>query len=150
MRSKDESKSVGEAFTKLVEDLVKYGLIPEFVGRLPAVATPVSDEDALIQILSEPKNALVKQYKELFEMEGVELDVRRKRYALFTKAMERKTGARGLRSILETILLRPMFGPSDNDVSKIVIDEGVVTGDSEPLKIYAGAPDKKRSANAAD
>jgi len=102
--------------------------------------------------LSKPKNALVKQYKELFEMEGVELDVRSDALrAVARKAMERKTGARGLRSILETILLHPMFEiPSDDDVSKLVIDEGVVAGDSEPLKIYAGAPDKKRSANAAD
>ena len=110
------------------------------------------DESALIQILAEPKNALLKQYKELFEMEGVELDVRPEALqALAKKAMERKTGARGLRSILESILLHPMFEiPSDNDVTKIVIDEGVVTGDSEPLKIYAAKPDKKRSANAAD
>ena len=110
------------------------------------------DEEALIQILSEPKNALVKQYKELFDMEGVELDVRPDALrAVAKKAMERKTGARGLRSILESILLHPMFEiPSENDVSKIVIDEGVVTGDSEPLKIYAGSSDEKRSANAAD
>jgi ATP-dependent Clp protease ATP-binding subunit ClpX len=132
---------------------VKYGLIPEFVGRLPVVATLTElDEEALIQILSEPKNALVKQYKELFDMEGVELDVRPDALrAVAKKAMERKTGARGLRSILESILLHPMFEiPSENDVSKIVIDEGVVTGDSEPLKIYAGSSDEKRSANAAD
>jgi ATP-dependent Clp protease ATP-binding subunit ClpX len=123
------------------------------VGRLPVVATLTElDEEALIQILSEPKNALVKQYKELFDMEGVELDVRPDALrAVAKKAMERKTGARGLRSILESILLHPMFEiPSENDVSKIVIDEGVVTGDSEPLKIYAGSSDEKRSANAAD
>ena len=154
VKSKDESRNVGEVLADVEpEDLVKYGLIPEFVGRLPVVATLGElDEDALIQILSEPKNALVKQYKELFEMEGVELDVRADALrAVARKAMERKTGARGLRSILETILLHPMFEiPSDNDVSKIVIDEGVVAGDSEPLKIYAGAPDEKRSANAAD
>ena len=154
VRSKNETKSVGEAFAEVEpEDLVKYGLIPEFVGRLPVVATLSElDESALIQILAEPKNALLKQYKELFEMEGVELDVRPEALqALAKKAMERKTGARGLRSILESILLHPMFEiPSDNDVTKIVIDEGVVTGDSEPLKIYAAKPDKKRSANAAD
>ena len=133
--------------------MVKYGLIPEFVGRLPVVATLTElDEDALIQILSEPKNALVKQYKELFDMEGVELDVRPEALrAVARKAMERKTGARGLRSILESILLHPMFEiPSDNDVAKMVIDESVVTGDSEPLKIYAGKTDEKRSANAAE
>src|SRR6056300_607057 len=154
VRSKNESKSIGEAFAEVEpEDLVKYGLIPEFVGRLPVVATLTElDEEALIQILSEPKNALVKQYKELFDMEGVELDVRPDALrAVAKKAMERKTGARGLRSILESILLHPMFEiPSENDVSKIVIDEGVVTGDSEPLKIYAGSSDEKRSANAAD
>src|SRR5210317_321439 len=154
VKSKDKSKSIGEAFAEVEpEDLVKYGLIPEFVGRLPVVATLTElDEEALIQILSEPKNALVKQYKELFDMEGVELDVRPDALrAVAKKAMERKTGARGLRSILESILLHPMFEiPSENDVSKIVIDEGVVTGDSEPLKIYAGSSDEKRSANAAD
>src|SRR5210317_2021477 len=154
VRSKNESKSIGEAFAEVEpEDLVKYGLIPEFVGRLPVVATLTElDEEALIQILSEPKNALVKQYKELFDMEGVELDVRPDALrAVAKKATERKTGARGLRSILESILLHPMFEiPSENDVSKIVIDEGVVTGDSEPLKIYAGSSDEKRSANAAD
>ncbi len=154
VRSKTEAKSIGEAFAEVEpEDLVKYGLIPEFVGRLPVVATLTElDEDALIQILSEPKNALVKQYKELFDMEGVELDIRPDALcAVAQKAMKRKTGARGLRSILESLLLHPMFEiPSENDVSKIVIDEGVVTGDSEPLKIYAGSSDEKRSANAAD
>jgi ATP-dependent Clp protease ATP-binding subunit ClpX len=135
------------------EDLVKYGLIPEFVGRLPVVATLTElDENALIKILSEPKNALVKQYKELFDMEGVELDMRPEALrAVAGKAMERKTGARGLRSILESILLHPMFEiPSDNNVVKMVIDEGVVTGDSEPLKIYASKTDEKRSANATE
>jgi len=135
------------------EDLVKYGLIPEFVGRLPVVATLTElDEEALIQILSEPKNALIKQYRELFEMEGVELDVRPEALrAVAKKAMERKTGARGLRSILESILLHPMFEvPSEDNISKIVIDESVVTGDSEPLKIYASQPEEKRSANSAD
>ena len=134
------------------KDLVKYGLIPEFVGRLPVVATLTELDGTLIQILSEPKNALVKQYKELFDMEGVELDVRPEALrAVARKAMERKTGARGLRSILESILLHPMFEiPSDNDVAKMVIDESVVTGDSEPLKIYASKTDEKRSANAAE
>jgi|TARA_B110000305_G_scaffold242106_1_gene319957 ATP-dependent Clp protease ATP-binding subunit ClpX len=154
VRSKDETKSIGETFADVEpEDLVKYGLIPEFVGRLPVIATLTElDEEALIKILSEPKNALIKQYRELFGMEGVELDVRTDALrAVAKKAMNRKTGARGLRSILESILLNPMFEiPSDNDVSKIVIDEGVVTGDSEPLKIYAGKSKEKRSANAVD
>jgi ATP-dependent protease Clp, ATPase subunit len=154
VRSKDTSRSVGEAFAVVEpEDLVKYGLIPEFVGRLPVVATLNElDEAALVQILSEPKNALVKQYRELFQMEGVELDMRPEALrAVALKAMERKTGARGLRSILESILLHPMFEiPSEDDITKIVIDEGVVTGDSEPLKIYASQPDESRSAQAAD
>ena len=153
VRSKDQSSNIGKALADVEpEDLVKYGLIPEFVGRLPVVATLEElDEAALIQILSEPKNALIKQYRELFQMEGVELDVRTEALrAVARKAMERKTGARGLRSILESVLLHPMFDiPSDPDISKIVIDEGVITGDSEPLKIYANT-DEKRSASVAD
>ena len=154
VRSKDTSRSVGEAFAVVEpEDLVKYGLIPEFVGRLPEVATLNElGEAALVQILSQPKHALVKQYRELFQKEGVELDMRPEPLrAVALKAMERKTGARGLRSILESILLHPMFEiPSEDDITKIVIDEGVVTGDSEPLKIYASQPDESRSAQAAD
>ncbi|MGA1206439.1 MAG: ATP-dependent Clp protease ATP-binding subunit ClpX [Litorivicinaceae bacterium] len=153
VRSKSQNTNVGEALADVEpEDLVKYGLIPEFVGRLPVVATLEElDEAALIQILSEPKNALIKQYRELFQMEGVELDVRTEALrAVARKAMERKTGARGLRSILESVLLHPMFDiPSDPEISKIVIDEGVITGDSEPLKIYANT-DEKRSASVAD
>ena len=153
VRSKDQSSNIGKALADVEpEDLVKYGLIPEFVGRLPVVATLEElDEAALIQILSEPKNALIKQYRELFQMEGVEVDVRTEALrAVARKAMERKTGARGLRSILESVLLHPMFDiPSDPDISKIVIDEGVITGDSEPLKIYANT-DEKRSASVAD
>ena len=153
VRSKDQSSNIGKALADVEpEDPVKYGLIPEFVGRLPVVATLEElDEAALIQILSEPKNALIKQYRELFQMEGVELDVRTEALrAVARKAMERKTGARGLRSILESVLLHPMFDiPSDPDISKIVIDEGVITGDSEPLKIYANT-DEKRSASVAD
>lgn len=153
VRSKAQNTNVGEALADVEpEDLVKYGLIPEFVGRLPVVATLEElDEAALIQILSEPKNALIKQYRELFQMEGVELDVRTEALrAVARKAMERKTGARGLRSILESVLLHPMFDiPSDPEISKIVIDEGVITGDSEPLKIYANT-DEKRSASVAD
>jgi len=153
VRSKNQNANVGQALADVEpEDLVKYGLIPEFVGRLPVVATLEElDEAALIQILSEPKNALIKQYRELFQMEGVELDVRTEALrAVARKAMERKTGARGLRSILESVLLHPMFDiPSDPNISKIVIDEGVITGDSEPLKIYAST-DEKRSASVAD
>jgi ATP-dependent Clp protease ATP-binding subunit ClpX len=121
------------------EDLVKYGLIPEFIGRLPVVATLTElDEAALMQILTEPKNSLTKQYQKLFEMEGVEIDFREDALrAVAHKAMERKTGARGLRSILENVLLDTMYHiPSEQDVSKVVIDESTITGDSEPIKIY--------------
>ena len=112
------------------EDLIKYGLIPEFVGRLPIVATLEElDEAALVSILTEPKNALTKQYRKLFEMEGVEIEFREgalKKIA--EKAMERKTGARGLRSILEQVLLDTMYDlPSLEEVSKVVIDEAVVS-----------------------
>jgi ATP-dependent Clp protease ATP-binding subunit ClpX len=122
------------------EDLVKYGLIPEFVGRLPVVATLTElDEAALVEILTMPKNALTKQYQQLFAMEDVELDFRDDALrAVARKAMDRKTGARGLRSILEATLLDTMYQvPSEHDVSKVVIDESVISGDSAPFKIYA-------------
>ncbi len=118
---------------------MQYGLIPEFVGRLPVVATLEElDEEALVSILTEPKNALVKQYSKLFEMEDVELEFREEALrAISRKAMERKTGARGLRSILENTLLDIMYDlPSMEGVTKVVIDEGVIKGESEPLLIY--------------
>lgn len=121
------------------EDLVKYGLIPEFVGRLPVVATLEElDEDALIEILSEPKNALTKQYKRLFEMEGVELEFREEALReVAKKAMARKTGARGLRTILENVLLDTMYDlPSLENVCKVVIDEKVIRQESDPMFIY--------------
>ncbi|MGL5666910.1 MAG: ATP-dependent Clp protease ATP-binding subunit ClpX, partial [Shewanella sp.] len=121
------------------EDLVKYGLIPEFIGRLPVVATLTElDEEALVQILSEPKNALTKQYNALFEMEGVELEFREDALkAIANKAMSRKTGARGLRSIVEGILLDTMYDiPSIEGVVKAVVDESVVNGESAPILIY--------------
>ena len=121
------------------EDLVKYGLIPEFVGRLPMIATLEElDVAALMQILTEPKNALTKQYRKMFNMEGVEIDFREDGLrAVATKAMERKTGARGLRSILENVLLESMYNiPSQTGVAKIVVDESVINGDSEPLLVY--------------
>jgi ATP-dependent Clp protease ATP-binding subunit ClpX len=120
-------------------DLVKFGLIPEFIGRLPVVATLTElDEDALIQILSQPKNALTKQYAALFEMEGVELEFRDDALkAIAHKAMSRKTGARGLRSIVEGILLDTMYDiPSQEGVAKAVVDESVVKGESAPILIY--------------
>ena len=121
------------------DDLVKFGLIPEFVGRLPVIATLEElDKKALVRILIEPKNALIKQYRQLFAMEGVDIDFRESALQLVAeKAMERKTGARGLRSILENVLLDSMYDiPSMTAVSKIVIDESVVNGDTDPLLIY--------------
>jgi ATP-dependent Clp protease ATP-binding subunit ClpX len=121
------------------EDLIKYGLIPEFVGRLPVVATLEElDEDALVQILTEPKNALTKQYQKLFEMEGVELEFREDALrAVAKKAMQRKTGARGLRTILENVLLDTMYEmPSMANATKVVVDDAVVTGETKPYIIY--------------
>lgn len=142
IRSKDNSKSLSELFTQVEpEDLVKYGLIPEFIGRLPVTATLTElDEKALIQILCEPKNALTKQYAALFELEKAELEFREDALrAIAAKAMKRKTGARGLRSILENVLLETMYElPSMADVEKVVIDESVINGESEPLLIYSG------------
>ena len=139
--SQDDAKNTGDVIKDVeTEDLVKYGLIPEFVGRLPVVATLNElDEEALVQILTEPKNSLTKQYQKLFDMEGVELDFREDALrAVARKAMERKTGARGLRSIMEATLLDTMYQiPSEHDISKVVIDESVIKGDSEPFKIYA-------------
>lgn len=140
VRSKKDKKGLTEAFAMAEpEDLIKFGLIPEFVGRLPVVATLEElDEDALVNILTEPKNALTKQFSKLFQMEGVALEFRKEALrAVAKKALERKTGARGLRSILEQILLDTMYDlPSLSDVSKIVIDEGCIAGESPPLLIY--------------
>ncbi len=121
------------------EDLVKYGLIPEFVGRLPVVATlEMLDEDALIEILTQPKNAIAKQYARMFELEGCELEIREDGLrAIAKKAMTRKTGARGLRTILETVLLDSMYElPSAENVTKVVVDEAVVDGEVQPYMIY--------------
>ncbi|MBS01275.1 MAG: ATP-dependent Clp protease ATP-binding subunit ClpX [Gammaproteobacteria bacterium] len=128
------------------EDLVRYGLIPEFVGRLPVVATlDELDTEALVRILMEPKNAYTKQYAKLFEMEGVEIDFREDALrAISAKAMERKTGARGLRSILESVLLEVMYKiPSEEDVVKVVIDEANINGASEPMLIYENSEQPK-------
>ena len=121
------------------EDLIKYGLIPEFVGRLPVVATLEElDENALVEILVEPKNALTKQYRKLFDMEGVELELREDALkAIAIQAMKRKTGARGLRTILENVLLDTMYDlPSTQNATKVVVDEAVVTGETRPYVIY--------------
>lgn len=151
VRSKDDSRSVGEILHEVEpEDLISYGLIPEFVGRLPVVATLEElDEEALVRILSEPKNALVKQYQRLFEMEGAELELREEALAAIArKAMERKTGARGLRTILEHILLDTMYDlPSLDDASKVVVDEAVVNGDSDPYIIFDGTEQKQLAAS---
>ncbi|CAM3821900.1 ATP-dependent protease ATP-binding subunit ClpX [Aeromonas piscicola] len=140
VKSKNARATLSENFAKVEpEDLIKYGLIPEFIGRLPVVATLTElDEAALIQILKEPKNALTKQYAALFDLEGVELEFRDDALnAIARKAMERKTGARGLRSIVEAVLLDTMYDlPSLDGVSKVVIDETVIKGDSAPLMIY--------------
>jgi ATP-dependent Clp protease ATP-binding subunit ClpX len=134
------SKNVGQTLKGLeTEDLIKYGLIPEFVGRLPVIATLEElDKPALVAILTEPKNSLVKQYRKLFEMEGVDIDFREDALdAVATKAMERKTGARGLRSIMESVLLETMFRlPSEHNVSKVVVDASVIRGESPPLVVY--------------
>jgi ATP-dependent Clp protease ATP-binding subunit ClpX len=125
------------------EDLIKYGLIPEFVGRLPVVAILEElDEHALIRILTEPKNALIKQYQKLFAMEGVDLEVRPQGLtAIAERALARKTGARGLRSILEQVLLEIMFDlPTLENVSKVVVDEATIVGEGKPLLIYSDQP----------
>jgi ATP-dependent Clp protease ATP-binding subunit ClpX len=140
VRGEKEMKSAGQLFHDVEpEDLIKFGLIPEFVGRLPVVATlDELDEDALVQILVEPKNALTKQYRRLFEMEGTDLEFRDDALrALARKAMLRKTGARGLRTILENVLLDTMYElPSMEDVSKVVVDEAVVNGENKPYIMY--------------
>ncbi|BFM20774.1 ATP-dependent Clp protease ATP-binding subunit ClpX [Gilvimarinus japonicus] len=140
VKSKNDDKSFGDTLHELEpEDLVRYGLIPEFVGRLPVIATlDELDNEALVQILAEPKNALTKQYQRLFDMEGVELDFRRDALeAVAQKAMDRKTGARGLRSIMESVLLDTMYRiPSEESVKKVVVDESVIKGESEPLLVY--------------
>lgn len=141
-----EGKNITETLKDVEpEDMVKYGLIPELIGRLPVVATLQElDEAAMITILTEPKNALVKQYKKLFSMEGVELDVRQEALsAIAKKALKRKTGARGLRSILESALLDTMYSlPSMSNVTKVVVDESTIEADHPPLLIYADLPRK--------
>ncbi len=140
VKGESDAKSIGQLLSQIEpEDLIKYGLIPEFVGRLPLIATLGElDSDALVRILTEPKNSLTKQYGKLFEMDGVEVDFREDALrAVAKRAMERKTGARGLRSILENVLLDIMYRlPSEAGVSKIVIDESVIHGESEPMMIY--------------
>jgi ATP-dependent Clp protease ATP-binding subunit ClpX len=149
VRGKDQQKSLTDILADVEpQDLVKYGLIPEFIGRLPVLATLRElDEEALIQILQEPKNALTKQFTALFDMENVELEFRTDAlHAVAYKAMERKTGARGLRSIVEAVLLDTMYElPSMENVSKIVVDEKTIKGESNPIIIYDSKQDQAAS-----
>ncbi len=149
VRTKDEERKAHEIINELeADDLITYGLIPEFVGRLPVVATLEElDEDALVTILTEPKNALSKQYGKMIEMEGSELEIREEAlHAIAKKAMDRKTGARGLRTILENLLLDTMYElPSLEGVSKVVIDEAVVEGNNQPYLVYDGGERQKLS-----
>ncbi len=153
VQSKVEQPNIGETLKNLEpEDLIRFGLIPEFVGRLPVIATlDELDKNALMNILTEPKNSLVKQYAMLFEMEDVELDIRRDALeAIAGKALERKTGARGLRSIIENVLLDTMYDiPGQKDVHKVVVDSAAINGDSEPLLVYKNSEPVSEPAKAA-
>ncbi|MDO8306369.1 ATP-dependent Clp protease ATP-binding subunit ClpX, partial [Herminiimonas sp.] len=143
VKSREERSASQVMLDTEPEDLIKFGLIPELVGRLPVVATLRElDEAALIQILLEPKNALIKQYSKLLEMEGAELEIRPAALqAIAKKAIARKTGARGLRSILEHALLDVMYElPNEQNVSKVVIDEGTINNGAKPLLIYDEQP----------
>ena len=149
-----DDRNIGEVFKDLEpEDLLKYGLIPEFVGRLPIIATLEDlDEDALITILTEPKNALVKQYKKLFDMEDVELTFTDDALkAIAQKAIERKTGARGLRSIIENLLLNSMFEiPDREDVTEVVVNDDTVTDGKDPVYVIEDNKKKKKSKSKKD
>ncbi len=152
VKNVDDTKRDAELLHQVEpEDLIKYGLIPEFVGRLPVVATlDELDEGALVQILTEPKNALTKQFAKLFKMEGVELEFRETALnAIAKRALARRTGARGLRSIIEHVLLDTMYDlPSLKGVSKVVVDEGLISGEGKPLLIYSDQNDQSRAAGA--
>ncbi len=143
VKSKDDKKSMSDLLREIEpEDLIQYGLIPEFVGRLPVVTTlDELDEEQLVRILLEPKNAITKQYTRLFEMEGCVIEFFEDALrAVSKKSMERKTGARGLRSVLENVLLDTMYDlPSTNNVSKVVIDANVINNNAKPLIIYEGS-----------
>jgi ATP-dependent Clp protease ATP-binding subunit ClpX len=151
VKSKDDVSEVGETLRDVEpEDLIKFGLIPEFIGRLPVVATLESlDEEALMTILTQPKNALTKQYAKLFKMEGVELEFKESALkSVAKKALERKTGARGLRSILEQTLLDVMYDiPSMENLSKVVIDDDVVTSGAMPKMIFEDSPKLSEKAS---
>src|SRR6187455_1883129 len=144
VRSPNDSKAIYDLLKAVEpEDLIKYGLIPEFVGRMPVVAALEElDETALIEILVEPKNALLKQYQKMFRMEGVELEIREPALrAIASKALARKTGARGLRSILEQTLLDVMYDlPSQSNLASVIVDEATITNDGKPLLMFADPP----------
>ncbi|MCB1672232.1 MAG: ATP-dependent Clp protease ATP-binding subunit ClpX [Gammaproteobacteria bacterium] len=154
VRNRENEGQVGETLRDVEpEDLVKYGLIPEFVGRLPMIATlDELDLDALVRILREPRHSLTKQYAKLFEMEGVEIQFREDALrAIARKARERKTGARGLRSIMEGVLLETMYRiPSEEKVSKVIIDAAVIAGESEPLLMYENLEQDEAHRQAVD
>jgi len=151
VKTHDEDVNVGEILYDVEpEDLIKFGLIPEFVGRLPVVATLEElDEEALVSILTEPKNALTKQYAKLFEMEGTEIEFREEALrAVALKAMQRKTGARGLRTIMEHVLLDTMYElPSLENVQKVVIDERAIAGESEPYLVYDSEQEQRAASD---
>jgi ATP-dependent Clp protease ATP-binding subunit ClpX len=154
VRNQEIEDRIGETLRDVEpEDLVKYGLIPEFVGRLPMIATLNElDLEALVRIIREPKNSLTKQYAKLFEMEGVEIQFRDDALlAIARKAQERKTGARGLRSIMEDVLLDSMYRiPSEKKVSKVIIDAAVIAGESEPLLMYENLEQDDTPRQAVD
>ena len=151
VHGKEDEKQLGELLGSVEpEDLVSYGLIPEFVGRLPVMATlDELDEEALVRILTEPKNAIKKQYARLFEMESCELEIRPEALnAIAVRAMERKTGARGLRTIMEQVLLDTMYDlPSMDNVSKVVVDGSVIAGENKPFIIFDGVEPKQAAAS---
>ena len=152
VKSSTRKAEVGKILAEVEpEDLIKFGLIPEFVGRLPVVATLEElDETALVKILTEPRNAITKQFRKLFEMEGVELEFRPDALtAIARKALKRKTGARGLRTIVESVLLDTMYDlPSQENVSKVVVDESVIEHKSDPYLIYQSTPPPAKVASA--
>ncbi len=147
VKSPDNDKNISDALADVEpEDLIRYGLIPEFVGRLPVIASLEElDEEALVKILTEPKNAITKQFSKLFEMEGCEIEFREESLrAVALKAMERKTGARGLRTIIEQVLLDTMYDlPSMENVSKVVIDESAINGEAKPYIMYEQATQRR-------
>src|SRR5688572_14523855 len=152
VKSSERKTEIGKVLAEVEpEDLIKFGLIPEFVGRLPVVATLEElDEEALVTILTEPKNAISKQFRKLFDMEGVELEFRADALtAIARRALKRKTGARGLRTIVESVLLDTMYElPSLENVSKVVVDESVIEHKSEPYLIYQTPPATPKAAGA--